>query len=69
MTRRGSAAVELRPRRLRVQPVQPQQVLAEDLPLGLVGQLRVPVSGAEVLGIEKSMNARSPPGCGSQPAT
>ena len=33
-----------------VHAMQPEQVLAEDLPLGLIGQLRVPVPGAQVLG-------------------
>src|SRR3954465_2553441 len=34
---------------LDVHPVQPQEVLAEDLALGLLGQLRVPVAVAQIL--------------------
>ena len=39
--------------------MQAEQVLAEDLPLGLVGQLWIAVALNQVLRIEKSRNARS----------
>ena len=44
---------------LEVHAVQPQQVLAEDLALGGVGELGVAVPVARSCGISKSMNARS----------